>query len=282
MPIKRIPKKLGSIATSVDHLAFEIVLKKAGVPAHKFEMAHKWIDDLTKAVLIYEKDIGLTEERTLAVKRPQLQARHFEDAASVLDSVADQIQELDQPRQRHKGDSSSRFYVPKVGTRQFDRAIGHAMAKMTEPAFLRSFGVNISSFIRMPNQRSERGSGREPLAPTYENLELDVNGLSTALVDQAAPIMIGVVRQLSRALLIAAHELEDKAERGGASKNPVREMVIGKIIMLYKQVFDGTKPLYIDEKNKDLYFFTEKICIFIKAPSFCTENVIKTTLRKIG
>lgn len=282
MPRKRVPKKLGSIATSGDHQAFEIVLKNAGVPAHKFEMAHKWIDGLTKAVLIFEKDIGLTEERTLAVKRPQLQARHFKDTASVLDGVADQIKELDQPRQRHKGDSSSEFYVPKVGTGQFDRAIGHAMAKMTEPAFLRSFGVNISSFIRMSNQRSERGSGREPLAPTYENLELDVNGLSTALVDQAAPIMIGAVRQLSRALLIAAHELEGKAERGGAFRNPVRDMVIGNIILLYRDVFDGTKPLYVDETNKDLLSFTEKICIFLNAPNYCTESYIRSTIRKIG
>ena len=275
MPKKRITKGLGSLTASIDHDAFGKVLAEAGVPPDKMKMAHQRVEELLTVVRTMEADIGLNSERSLLIKRPQTQARNFDKAAEALRVAAEQLKTLDQPRQRLERHPETGFYVPEIGTHELKDSIGQTILSLLNSEFLRQYDIHIEDFALRPDDRLRHSRSQAPVGGIGQTNGLDLGKLVFALTDYAIPITAEALSRLADAVSSTAVELARRRKLGGPTANPIREIVIKNLTLLWNQIFDSKKPTYVDESYRDFFDFVQKTCTILGNRNYCSEHFIR-------
>ena len=280
MPKKRTSTGAERVVETLDHKALDTLLQEANFPPQNYPLAHERLDKFIAVVRVVERDTGITADAQLKLKRAQKVAEEFKKSAKALSAIVNQLALIDAPRQRHRNDPNSEFYVPEVGANQLQDALTEALAKIYSPTFLVSFGFTIGDFFKVAANEGGHPPLRDPFHRTNQSLKFDEEALRSALATQATPLTRAIVNQLALGLFNAAETLMPHQKRGGAAPNPIRDLILPNIIQLWYEGFEGKKGIYVDETYRDLLNFAQQICSLLGVPSYSSEYHVKAAITR--
>jgi hypothetical protein len=246
------------------------IFRQFEVPGERLEMAVSRLDELAKLVREMKKDISAADPKDELGIRPQDQRERFKRLAEKLELIAEEILQLDVPRQRYRRDRDT-VYVPPVGFDQFRRKVAARLAEVFDYSYPAKFGIDVRHATHM-----HRGS---PHPHRTDTSAMRGEYTAEALEGEAARISADLIQQIAKGIRGAERLLKTET-KAGPRANVIREFVLLNLVALWHDAFDGQNILYVTDARPELFEFCESLGGLLgEAEGFCTEHHLKVAIR---
>ncbi len=275
---KRKPNKIYPVVKIIDRAAADAIFTTYKMPNENWQEAYDRLLALIAHVRILETDIGTEPALGLPLGLAKKKREAFIQMSDTLDRVAKAFDELDKRRQRARNDARSSFYIPGVGEEQFRYSVGRELIKILAPAFLLNFDIDIPP----PPEDDERARNSirgEARSTRRSSPDWNIDYTNGAIKNASPAIASEILRRIALGLRKTERMLFEETVRGGARPDPIREVVLLNIVVLWRDAVSH-RGIYFNLKRGPFTRFVRDICGLLGVSSFCTETHVKNAIKQ--
>jgi hypothetical protein len=251
------------LAVSLDPAAANALLEEIKVPEKNRKMALSRLETILQNAKLLQGDLAYSSIAHYLQETPRLQRKAFIEDAENLEKIADRIRDFSTSRRRALEHPEEGIYIVDQVYFFLRTAIANNLKEILDPKFVATFGV-------------------EPIIwPETDEVKRSLNIENMSLAIAAAPVDIAesLFRAMAQTFRNIANSLSINSKKGRSRPDLVRNLILLNIVALWRDIFQGERGLYFDDRHPSLLEFAERVCGLFGVRSMASAYHLKAALR---